>query len=227
MLIPSLDAFKNGIIHFSIITFHASTLELRSLSWNPSGAVRPGSFPNQLCPCPLCDYTTQGLSTFIRCSECGKNTFTSGADRFTSGHVFQLNTSNLRIPNWGTHRFFLISKRCQLCLSAHAHAGTSISTLQESGANSLRQLSTLLQPQCIPVRFPFQPPRRSGCDRHETNSFCMCRLPTLLEVDHHISNKVSVFKFCVLNLAFSVEPKSTLITFFTSAFINVPYWMLP
>lgn len=44
---------------------------------------------------------------------------------------------------------------CQLCLSAHARAGTAFSTSQESGANSLRQLSTLLQPQCIPVHFHF------------------------------------------------------------------------
>lgn len=126
----------------------------------PKPSFSPWVFPNpsqSLSPVWWLHHTT---TTFIRHSGPDIKYVQLQCWQVHLRSVLQLNTSNIRIQKGGSDQSFPDRQTppgCQLCLSAHAHAGTAISTLQESGANSLRQLSTLLQPQCIPVRFPFQP----------------------------------------------------------------------
>lgn len=84
---------------------------------------------------------------------------------------------------------------CQLRLSAHARP--AFSTPQESGANSLRQLSALLQPQCIPARFHFILPAAEGViAMRQTAAACAASSDCFWKepVDDRMSNKaVSVF----------------------------------
>lgn len=110
------------------------------------------------------------------------------------------NTSDIRTRKRKTDHGFPDQQAqpgCQLGLSAHARHGPAFSTPQESGANSLRQLSTLLQPQCIPAHFHFSLLAAEGviavrqmAAACAASSDCFWKEP----VDDHMSNKaVSVF----------------------------------
>lgn len=199
----------------------------------------PGCFLIQISHCLLCGYTTQQPHLFTAVDPLYM--FTSSADRVISGQVLQPNTLNFKDPKlrnwskfpWSANAAWVPVVSVSTCSGRGRNFHAAGERCQQSEA-TFNAVATAVHSTPLSISAPS--PLRVW--RYETNSFCMFRVWTLLEVNNHMSNAIRCLCLSLLYWSWQWATdlcmrRSTpcgvwpsLITLFTSAFVNLPCWML-
>lgn len=239
MLIRSSDTFKNDMFHFSLITFHVLNLEPCSLSWNPSRLFLPGSFLILIMSVPVSCVVVTPHNNHVYSPQCIRYKIRSAPVLTGSSQVM---SSSWIPPTSGSKteeviKVFLIGKRClgASCVCQHMlmqglqfpHCRRAVPTVWGNFQRCCNRSAF----QCV---FHFSLLAVKGViAMRQTASAC-----AEFRFFWKSTTTWAIRCLCLSLLCWSwqwvtdscMRPstvRSSLITLFTSAFINLPYWMLP